>query len=59
MVDDDGNGRLSMNELLVLLSAAFGLQVGGDHSLAQHIIHTIGKQENGRLTLWCCKHTSL
>jgi Ca2+-binding EF-hand superfamily protein len=47
MVDDDSNGQLSMSELLMLLSAAFGHQVGGDPELAQHIIQTVGKDEHG------------
>ena len=48
MVDDDGNGHLSMSELLMLLSAAFGREVGGDPGLARHIIYTVGKDEHGR-----------
>jgi Ca2+-binding EF-hand superfamily protein len=49
MVDDDSNGQLSMSELLMLLSAAFGHQVGGDPELAQHIIQTVGKDEHGKV----------
>lgn len=47
LLDDDGNGYLNIRELLLLLSAGLGHEIGGDPALAQRIMHTMDKDENG------------
>ncbi|XP_066288649.1 uncharacterized protein [Branchiostoma lanceolatum] len=49
VVDTDGDGRLTMEEIMLLLSAAVGTQVGTDKELVRAIIKVLDKDGNGSI----------
>eukprot|EP00058_Branchiostoma_floridae_P012157 XP_002597645.1 hypothetical protein BRAFLDRAFT_121691 [Branchiostoma floridae] len=49
VVDTDGDGRLTMEEIMLLLSAAVGTQVGTDKDLVRAIIKVLDKDGNGSI----------
>ncbi|XP_019640400.1 PREDICTED: uncharacterized protein LOC109482140 [Branchiostoma belcheri] len=49
VVDTDGDGRLTMEEIMLLLSAAVGTQMGTDKDLVRAIIKVLDKDGNGSI----------
>ncbi|XP_035678480.1 uncharacterized protein LOC118417165 isoform X1 [Branchiostoma floridae] len=49
VVDTDGDGRLTMEEIMLLLSAGVGTQVGTDKDLVRAIIKVLDKDGNGSI----------
>jgi len=48
LFDDDGNGEISIQELMILLSAAMGIDEASNPELMNGILKKIDKDESGK-----------